>query len=69
MKAISQQKLAKATGLSQGYISKIMSGVHILDSWRTAKKLASATNTDPTLWLEGTSDAIRAALKQETAAQ
>lgn len=64
MKRMNQQQLGYATGLSQGYISKIISGAHILDSWSTAKKLASATNTNPVLWLEGSSDEIKAALKQ-----
>jgi transcriptional regulator with XRE-family HTH domain len=69
MKEMSQQQLASATGLSQGYISKIMSGAHILDSWRTAKKLASATNTDPVVWLEGSPDKIKAARQQGAQAE
>ena len=59
-----QKRLRERTGLSAAYINDILSGRVKLTSWPTAKKLASASNTDPILWLEYGSDEIKAAISK-----
>lgn len=61
-KGSTQKKLAITTGVSQGFICQIIAGLK-RPSWQTAKKLAEATSTTPILWLEGTPDQIRDAIK------
>ena len=63
MKAITQVYIAKKMGVSPAYINYLVN-TRKRPPWKTAKKLASVTNTDPILWLEGSSDEIKAALKQ-----
>jgi transcriptional regulator with XRE-family HTH domain len=58
MKTIKQTNLAKMASISDGFLSQIISGVR-RPSWRTAKKLAIATDTKPELWLEGDSKQIK----------
>ncbi|MBC8442023.1 MAG: helix-turn-helix transcriptional regulator [Deltaproteobacteria bacterium] len=61
---IKQVEIAKLVGVSTGFISRVLSKTDPLKpSWKTAKKLAKATNTDPVLWLEGTPDQIKAGIK------
>ena len=61
-------KRALEAGISQGFLSNILCGRR-RPHYKTAKKLAAATNTDPILWLEGTPEEIRQAiLKPEEAA-
>ena len=63
MKAITQSYIAKQMGVSPAYINYLVN-TKKRPPWKAAKKLASITNTDPILWLEGSSKEIRAALKQ-----
>ena len=58
-----QHKLAMITGLSEGFISHVLSG-NRRPSWKNSKKLAKVTFTDPILWLEGTPKQMRAALNE-----
>jgi transcriptional regulator with XRE-family HTH domain len=58
---IKQIDLAKKIGLSQSFLSMIISGRR-RPSWDNAKKLAAFTSTDPVLWLDGTADARRSAV-------
>jgi transcriptional regulator with XRE-family HTH domain len=68
MKTITQAYIAKTMGVSPAYINYLVN-TKKRPSWKTAKKIASVTNTDPILWLEGSSNEIRAALKQGSQAQ
>jgi transcriptional regulator with XRE-family HTH domain len=68
MKQPTQQSIANAAGITQGYLSAIITRRKI-PSFKTAKKIASATNTNPILWCDGTEDEIKAALKQASKAQ
>lgn len=56
-----QTELSKIIGISQGYLSQIISKERT-PSWRIAKKLAKAVNTSPLLWLEGSPAEMKAAL-------
>ena len=67
MKSLTQTEIAKSVGITQGHLSNILSK-RKTTSWKTAKKLAKTTNTDPILWLEGSSQDIKAALKQRVQA-
>jgi len=58
-----QQHIANAAGVSRAHIGHILNGIR-RPSWRLAKTLAEITGTDPVLWLEGTSEEIRAALNR-----
>lgn len=55
-------EIAKKAGITQGALSNILSGRR-RPSWSVAKRLAQVTNTTPYLWLEGTPDEIKSALK------
>ena len=55
-------KIAAAAGISQGFLSNIMCGRN-RPHYKTAKKLAAATSTNPIIWLEGSPDEIKQALK------
>lgn len=59
---ITQHQLSEKVGYSQQMISAIINGL-ARPSWPKAKLLSKATNTSPELWLEGTSEQIRKALK------
>jgi len=61
-------KIAKQSGISQGFLSNIIRGER-RPHYKTAKKIAAATDTDPVLWLEGSPEQIKNALypKKETA--
>ena len=66
MKTMTQTQIAKDSGVSPGFISLCMSG-NKRPSWGTAKKIAAATGTDPIVWLEGTPEEIRTAIKKAAA--
>jgi len=53
-----QKQIAEATELSAPMISLILSGKK-RPSWSIAKRLAAATDTDPVLWLEGSTGKVR----------
>ncbi len=55
-------EIAKRVNITQGALSNILSGRR-RPSWTVAKRLAQVTNTTPYLWLEGTPDEIKSALK------
>lgn len=61
MKHGDQTKIAKKAGITSAYLSEIIHNKK-RPSWPTSKRLAEVTCTDPVLWLEGTTDEIRAAL-------
>ena len=61
MKRGIQTTLSKKSGISEAYISLILSGQR-RPSWKNAKILASTTNTKPELWLEGTIETIKQVL-------
>lgn len=52
MKHGSQKQIAKKAGVSDAFISNFFKGKKT-PSWKTAKKLAATTGTDPVLWVEG----------------
>ena len=56
-----QKSIAKKSEVTPSFLSQILSG-NKRPSWKTAKRLAEATNTEPALWMEGTPDEIRAAV-------
>ena len=69
MKPFKQSEIARKAGVSKGFISRILSlNDPIRPSWKTAKKLANVTGTDPVLWLEGEPEEIRQALFKASAA-
>lgn len=56
------KSLVKETGISQPAISNILAGRR-RPSWKYAKKLAEVTSTDPALWLDGSPEEIKSALR------
>lgn len=58
---MTQTKLARAAGISDAFLSQILSGVR-RPGRITAKVLAEATGTTPELWLYSEPDEIRAAI-------
>lgn len=63
MKPMTQTKIASIVGASQPYINQVVT-TKKRPSWKMAKKLSSAVpGTTPILWLEGTPDQIRDAIK------
>lgn len=57
-----QKYIRNQTGFAAGYVSDICNCRTRIDSWSTAKTFASATNSNPLLWLEGTCDDIQTML-------
>jgi len=62
MKRGLQTKLARKTGLSDAYISQLLNGYRTVSA-NAAQRLADATNSNPLVWLYGTSDEKRNAIK------
>jgi transcriptional regulator with XRE-family HTH domain len=58
---LTQTYIANKAGVSQQLVSAIIRG-KARPSWKTAKLLARATDTTPELWLDGSSDQIKAAV-------
>lgn len=58
MKTLTQRKIAEKSGVSEAFVSLILSGER-RPSWDVAKKLARATRTGVALWMEGPADRIR----------
>lgn len=58
---VNQSEIAKKAKISPAMLSMILSGKK-RPSWVTAKKLATATGTDPVLWIDGSSNQIREAV-------
>ncbi|WP_139164091.1 hypothetical protein [Desulfoluna spongiiphila] len=63
MKRGTQTNIVNKTKLSAGFVSEIFSGKK-RPSWKKAKVLAGATGTEPIVWLEGTPEEIKAAIKK-----
>ena len=68
MKTITQTQIAHELNVSITFVNLL---VHAKKrpSWKRAKQLAAVTNTDPILWLEGSSEEIKAALIQKPSTQ
>jgi len=64
MKRISQNEIANSVGVSDAFISMLISGKK-RPSWKKAKMLAAFTGTKPELWLDGSPEEIKAALAGE----
>lgn len=63
MKTMKQYQIAQCAGVTPGFLSQVLTGKK-RPKWPTAKKLASAVpGTTEKLWLEGTPDEIRTAIK------
>lgn len=62
MKRMTQIYIAKKIGVSPTFINSLVK-TEKRPSWKRAKQLAEITGTDPVLWLEGSSDEIRAAIQ------
>ncbi len=60
---ITQAKIAKQLNVSNALISMLVS-TRRRPSWKRAKQLAEITGTEPVLWLEGTTEQIKAALEE-----
>jgi transcriptional regulator with XRE-family HTH domain len=58
-------ELAKKAGISKAMVSQIFLGKKKA-GWKSAKRLAAATGTDPVLWLEGTPNEIKQAITEES---
>ena len=63
---MTQNELARLTGLTQGFISLVLSGDRT-PRYEVAKIIAEHTHTRPELWLEGRSSAKRKALRRARA--
>jgi len=61
---LTDTKIAALAGISQGFFSNILCGRR-RPHYKTAKKLAAVTNTDPILWLEGSPAEIKQALSKD----
>ncbi|WP_027360144.1 helix-turn-helix domain-containing protein [Desulforegula conservatrix] len=59
-----QTQIAKKAGVSDAFISFFFKGKKI-PSWKTAKKLGAATDTDPILWAEGRFEEIKTVLSSK----
>ena len=62
MKKISQTSIAQQVGVSSVFVNYLVN-TKKRPNWQMAKKLAKVTNTEPILWLEGSSEEIKAALE------
>ena len=58
-----QQRLARLSGLSESYISLILSGKRRVKKYDVAEKLAAATKTEPILWINGLPGDLRKAAR------
>lgn len=61
IKNLNQSQLAKLAGVSSAALYNILSG-KFRPLWSTAKRLASATGTNPILWMEAPLDEIKSAI-------
>ena len=51
MKKTRQTEIAKKAGITDGFLSQILTGLRT-PSWETAKKLFKATGIRPEIWME-----------------
>ena len=56
-----QKKIASSAQISTPFLCEILKGTK-RPSWKTAKRLARATGTTPSLWLEGSPMEIKGAI-------
>ena len=66
---LTHYQIAATVGIHRTYVTKIVNGKKQLKSWPVAKGLAEVTGTTPELWLEGTPEQKRAAIKAAEARQ
>jgi len=64
MKTITQAHIAKKLDISESFVSLLVNGVK-RPSWKRAKQLAEIAGTSPILWLEGSPEEIKNALKEK----
>ena len=58
-----QKLIAEKAGITPAFINAIIrQGVR--PGWKTAKRLAAATNTEPILWLEGSEQELVNAIEE-----
>ncbi|MFH0995767.1 MAG: hypothetical protein V1844_09765 [Pseudomonadota bacterium] len=58
MEKITKRKISKAAGIVPGFLSDILNHGK-RPSWKTAKRLASGTNSTPEQWLEAPPETLR----------
>lgn len=58
--SLATKKIATRSGLARATVANIIAG-RSRPSWAAAKRIASATNTQPVLWLEGDKKTLKAA--------
>jgi len=62
MKRRTQKEIAASLGMTSSQLSDIINRRCPDMRWKTAKRCAEGTGTDPVLWCEGTTDDIKKAL-------
>lgn len=60
---MNQTQLAEKIGISQPYLNLIING-RKKPQWDTAKAIATATGTEPVLWLDGSIADRRSAIEK-----
>lgn len=65
METITQTYLAKQLKVSPAYINYLVNTIK-RPNWNRAKQLARITKTTPELWLDGSSEKIKAALNNQS---
>jgi transcriptional regulator with XRE-family HTH domain len=63
---INKSEIAVKAGISKAMVCQIFLGKKRA-GWRSAKRLAEATQTDPVIWLEGSPEEIKNAITKEAA--
>ena len=58
-----QAKIARQAGISRSFLSLVLSGKR-RPSWTKAKVLSKVTGTRPELWLDGTPQQMKRAIKK-----
>ena len=62
MDRMSLTQIAREIGVTPQYVSQVAKA-RKRPNWKRAKQLASVTGTTPELWLDGTAEQIKDALK------
>ena len=63
MKKQTHKNIADKVGVSRAFITQLVN-TEKRPNWRRAKQLAEATGVNPVIWLEGTSEEIKSAIKK-----
>ena len=64
MKKLSQKRIAQHIRVSEASISLILNGKRNI-GWKTAKKIALFTGTDPTIWMESPAEYLHILLESK----